>query len=168
MVGSTSAGNGAMLVTLFRRGFRRITGSDYSKASLSLAAAVLQKNDCIGVSLEQDDITDSRLQGHFDLLLDKGTYDAVGLSAHAEHAKRAYRKSATSLMQAHSVLVITSCNSTIGELRQDFEEDHIPGGDSMHLPSFQYLDHVRTYPRFKFGGIEGSHHCTVAFILKPS
>lgn len=158
------AGNGAMLVELFRRGFRRTTGSDYSQASLSLAAAVLQRNDCMGVILVHDDITDSRLAGPFDLLLDKGTYDAVGLSAHAQDAKRAYRHSAARLLQANGLLVITSCNSTVKELRHDFEETCASDEASTEMSAFQYLDHVRTYPTFKFGGVEGSHHCTVAFI----
>jgi SAM-dependent methyltransferase len=37
-------GNGALLVQLARRGYRRLTGADYSAASIDLAAAVLEKH----------------------------------------------------------------------------------------------------------------------------
>ncbi len=154
-------GNGAMLVSLYQRGFRAITGSDYSRASLSLAAAVLQKNGCSSVNLVEDDMTDSRLTGPYGLLLDKGTYDAIGLSEQSSEAKKAYRRSAARLLSTGGLLVITSCNSTVEELRHDFLMSHSCSGEQ--ASNFKSLDHVRTYPTFKFGGVEGTHHCTVAF-----
>ena len=73
--------------------------------------------------------------------------------------------------------VITSCNSTQEELCKEFGQstrDSLAAavlgsaqqqGDM--LPSqpfmFQYIDHVRTYPKFKFAGVEGTKVCTVAF-----
>ncbi|KAK9859296.1 hypothetical protein WJX84_008982 [Apatococcus fuscideae] len=65
-------GNGAMLVALYKKGFHNITGTDYSRASLVLAAAVLAKNGCTCALLKEDDMTNSKLLAAYDVLLDKG------------------------------------------------------------------------------------------------
>lgn len=78
--------------------------------------------------------------------------------------------------------VITSCNSTKDELVAEVSrfshsqknngpnvKDH-KDSDGLFLnalesePTFEYIDHVRTYPTFRFGGVEGSRVSTVAFI----
>ena len=41
-------GNGALLVELARRGYRCLTGADFSAASVNLAAAVLEKHGLVG------------------------------------------------------------------------------------------------------------------------
>lgn len=41
------------------------------------------------------------------------------------------------------------------------------GGDKGVLRAWKYLDHVRTYPVFRFGGQEGSRVATVAFRRLP-
>ena len=81
--------------------------------------------------------------------------------------------------------VITSCNSTQVDLVKEFCQstqhslaaalsNHVEKGlgagqgmkDSVaHL--FEYVDHVQTYPRFKFAGVEGTKVCTVAFRKLP-
>lgn len=156
-----------MLVALFKKGFNKITGTDYSKASLALAARVLQKNGCPCGMLIEDDMTSSKLEGKFDVLLDKGTYDAVGLSKDGKAAQQAYRQTAAGLLPQAGLLIITSCNSTVIELQQDFAGQHLCSNSSFPLQTcFEYVDHVRTYPTFKFGGVEGTHHCTVAFSRK--
>lgn len=65
--------------------------------------------------------------------------------------------------------VITSCNSTKDELIQEVEDfnqrrnnDSGVGQDAV----FEYIDHVRTYPTFMFGGSVGSRVATVAFLRK--
>lgn len=78
---------------------------------------------------------------------------------------------------AVTLQVITSCNSTQEELCKEFgrstqdsisaavlcsaqkQSDLTPGQAFM----FQYIDHVKTYPKFKFAGVEGTKVCTVAF-----
>lgn len=75
--------------------------------------------------------------------------------------------------QRHSSLhlqIITSCNSTREELVQEF-----CGPDRSTEPCaynwrqgcthtrWRLIDWVKTYPTFKFGGVEGSKVCTVAF-----
>lgn len=71
--------------------------------------------------------------------------------------------------------VITSCNSAKDELVlevDNFNQRSIgtsqePGtvGDQEvgRDPPFRYLDHVRSYPTFMFGGSIGSRVATVAF-----
>lgn len=35
------------------------------------------------------------------------------------------------------------------------------------LPAFKLIDWVRTYPTFRYGGIEGTRVCTVVFCRRP-
>ena len=54
--------------------------------------------------------------------------------------------------------MITSCNSTQDELVYEFTCAQ-KGSSTL---CFTYLDHVKTYPCFVFGGITGTKVCTVA------
>lgn len=61
--------------------------------------------------------------------------------------------------------VITSCNSTKDELIQEVEDfNQRRNGDQDAV--FEYIDHIRTYPTFMFGGSVGSRVATVAFLRK--
>ena len=72
---------------------------------------------------------------------------------------------------ASAMQVITSCNSTQQELMQEFtqqsEGQTSNNEDTRAIQTskaiFEYVDHVRTYPKFKFGGVEGTRVCTIAF-----
>ena len=72
---------------------------------------------------------------------------------------------------ASAMQVITSCNSTQQELMQEFTQqsegqtsnNEDTGATKTSKAIFDYVDHVRTYPKFKFGGVEGTRVCTVAF-----
>ena len=122
----------------------------------------------------------------FDVITDKGTFDAVGLSQDAAANKQLYMSAVSSLLKPRGLLVITSCNTTREELIEEFcggkssgkgcecagKGDAEAGPDQAQMHSgvsaagrgnFEYVDHVRTYPVFKFGGVEGSRVCTVAF-----
>lgn len=58
--------------------------------------------------------------------------------------------------------IITSCNSTQEELEKEFCSTADAADAS--APQWAVVDHVRTHPKFKFGGIEGSKVATVAFL----
>eukprot|EP00898_Chlorokybus_atmophyticus_P003596 jgi/Chlat1/4237/Chrsp27S00315 len=153
------AGNGALLLALFRRGFAKLTGTDYSKAGVELArchiAGASSQSEPPTKLLVDDVLNTSLEEGAFDLITDKGTLDAIGL--HPQEAtvrRRQYRTAVHRLLAPSGLLVITSCNSTWQELRAEYEVE----GDS----GFQYMDHVRTYPTFKFGGHEGTRVSTIA------
>lgn len=71
--------------------------------------------------------------------------------------------------------MITSCNSTKDELVHEVsnlsqrrigvsQEPEIKDEEACREPPFRYLNHVRTYPTFMFGGSEGSRVATVAFL----
>lgn len=74
--------------------------------------------------------------------------------------------------------VITSCNSTKDELIQEveaFNQRRIASHDQDNAvdqdgdcrdATFQYIDHIRSYPTFMFGGSVGSRVATVAFLRK--
>lgn len=128
----------------------------------------------------------------FDLITDKGTFDAIGLSEDAAANRERYITAVRSLVKPQGLLVITSCNTTREELIEEFcgastdrsigarksatvpdtgEGDSTNAGNEgkCHLAApqdggrFVYVNHVRSYPVFRFGGIEGSKVCTVAF-----
>ena len=81
--------------------------------------------------------------------------------------------------------VITSCNSTQEELSSEFgqsthgslaaitshstQQSQPQQGDMISQQGnlFQYINHVKTYPKFKFAGVEGTKVCTVAFKKRP-
>jgi hypothetical protein len=71
--------------------------------------------------------------------------------------------------------VVTSCNNTKDELvaevnavSQPLKVDQHGTKDDKDITrlTFKYIDHIRTYPTFRFGGVEGSRVSTVAFALK--
>lgn len=114
------------------------------------------------------------LRCRFDVVTDKGTFDAVGLSADARQNRRLYTESVAALLRPRSLLVITSCNSTRGELVQHFCGSYTAEqalgahaddneAEPVLSPRFAYVEHVLTYPTFRYGGVEGSKVCTVAF-----
>ena len=53
----------------------------------------------------------------FDIMADKGTLDAVGLSPGGEQKRVQYIKAAHQLLNFDGLLIITSCNSTSQELQ---------------------------------------------------
>jgi len=99
-------------------------------------------------------VLDSALPSNsFDLLVDKGTFDAVGLAEDGPAARLRYIATVARLLPAAGLLVVTSCNSTADELVAEF----------CAAALFEERGRVRTYPLFRFGGVEGTRVCTVAF-----
>lgn len=123
----------------------------------------------------------------FDVITDKGTFDAVGLMQDAAASRQLYTSAVSNVLKPGGLLVITSCNTTRDELVEQFCSDQGSSQDSERANGvngssrdqqdsaagehasevgrrgFKYVDHVRTYPVFRFGGVEGSKVCTVAF-----
>ena len=115
-------------------------------------------------------------QGGFDIVLDKGTFDAVSLSDEVvekeEEKKRVrvrvrvrvcelYPAIAKRLVRRGGFLVVTSCNWTEEELIRWFTKGGDGGGDDDE-DRLTVWDRVE-YPRFRFGGQEGQGVCTVCF-----
>lgn len=91
--------------------------------------------------------------GCADLLVDKGTLDAVGLSAGGAGARRRYAWAAARLLSPRGLLVLTSCNSTADELADEF---------CCAEAGWAEVGRVRTYPTFSFGGRTGARVATLA------
>ncbi|GKC83614.1 eEF1A lysine methyltransferase 2, partial [Tanacetum coccineum] len=88
-----------------------------------------------------------------------------------------YWESISRLVAPGGLVVITSCNHTRDELVLEVEnfnrlkastaqETEASGDTGVYTttPMFSYLDHIRTYPTFMFGGSVGSRVATVAFV----
>ncbi|XP_068637398.1 uncharacterized protein [Aristolochia californica] len=166
-------GNGVLLQELGKEGFCDMTGTDYSEAAIDLARNLAVRGGFTNINFLVDDILETKLERQFQLVVDKGTLDAIGLHPDGTLRRIMYWESVSRLLTPGGVLVITSCNSTKDELVQEvvnFNQKKIgelDAGDveTQRGPSpFRYLDHVQSYPTFMFGGLVGSRVATVAFI----
>ncbi|XP_073006528.1 uncharacterized protein [Typha latifolia] len=163
-------GNGLFLQTLAKQGFSDLTGTDYSEGAIELARNLALRDGFTNIKFLVDDILETKLEGKFQLVVDKGTLDAIGLHPDGPIRRIMYWESLSNLVLPGGILVVTSCNNTRDELLQEvdnFNQRKIESKDldqeaSKEPSVFQYLDHVRTYPTIMFGGVEGSRVCTVA------
>ncbi|KAF7166789.1 hypothetical protein CNMCM6106_002487 [Aspergillus hiratsukae] len=112
-------------------------------------------------------------QGGFDIVLDKGTFDAVSLSEEVVEEKTEVEASAGGkviqrrvcerypgiarrLVRKGGFLVVTSCNWTEEELVRWFTGEEAKGPGSDRLEVWGRVE----YPKFRFGGQEGQGVCT--------
>jgi len=147
-------------------GFRgRMLGVDYSGASVELARAVAGEEGVGGgggggggdVEFRRwDALGAEELEGGWDVVLDKGTFDAVGLMG-VEGVEARYVERVRGLVGRGGRVVVTSCNWTEGEVRAWFE-----GGGGEEEGELVFEGRVE-YPRFRFGGLEGQSVCSVCF-----
>ena len=93
------------------------------------------------------------------VVLDKGTFDAVSLSAEEDAAGRrvyeAYGQRVFRLVRPGGLFLVTSCNWTEEELKVWFEKD-FEGGRFV-------ADGRVEYRAFSFGGVKGQTISTVCF-----
>ncbi|RKP37698.1 S-adenosyl-L-methionine-dependent methyltransferase [Dimargaris cristalligena] len=173
-------GNGHLLLELADRDYTQLHGLDYSERAVALARtiATTQLGQLSPIQYHQVDMLQradldraaagtTNSTGLADVVLDKGTFDAISLgeplpvsvSAAAEvelrDPKQLYVEAVLRLLKDDGVLLITSCNWTQAELQRHFS-DHLV-----------YHDHV-PYRAFTFGGVQGQKICTVAFTKHPS
>lgn len=97
-------------------------------------------------------------QGGFDIVLDKGTFDAISLAGDAKATRvcERYPDIARQLVRRGGFLIVTSCNWTEEELVKWFvAEEKVKD----RLVVWGRVE----YPRFRFGGQEGQGVCTVCF-----
>lgn len=178
-------GNGGLLFNLPEEGFEgHLTGIDYSQQSIDLARKIAIRNyqwDPEDGSYEflhadflssEDWLTQLSpdVPPYWDVVLDKGTLDAIALSDLKYNYKGVeisgvdlYPLRVANLVGNRSgdevkpgLVVITSCNFTQDELILIMEKSS----------KFKYLTDIE-YPKFKFGGVTGQTICTVAFQSIP-
>lgn len=159
-------GTGEMLLRLRQEGGFEgsMLGVDYSPPSVQLAKKIAAaKQLSPGQELQfavwdiiHDEIPSSWHDG-FDVVLDKGTFDAISLSADRdEHGRRiceSYRAKVEKLVKIGGLLVVTSCNWTEGELETWFTGS----GSSLIIKT------RISYPSFAFGGQTGQSISTLCF-----
>ena len=112
-----------------------------------LARKIAEKEDCDikfdTLDLLNQEEVEQKFAGKFQILVDKGTFDAISLSETAARDKARYVESAARLVSGAGLLLLTSCNWTRAEL-------------AAHLAShFALLETVPT-PTFTFGGKTGA------------
>ncbi|KAI3500172.1 hypothetical protein L1887_35989 [Cichorium endivia] len=162
-------GNGLLLQELAKQGFSDLTGTDYSEGAIDLAQSLANRDGFATIKLLVDDILETKLDKKFRLVTDKGTLDAIGLHPDGPIKRIMYWESISRLVAPGGLVVITSCNNTKDELVQEvenFNQRKAPEESdiSRNPPIFSYLDHIRSYPTFMFGGSVGSRVATVAFL----
>ncbi|KAK1769113.1 methyltransferase domain-containing protein [Phialemonium atrogriseum] len=101
----------------------------------------------------------------WDVVLDKGTFDAISLSDERDAAGRrvceGYRARVRSLLRpGGGLFLVTSCNWTEAELGVWFGEAGVRGEeDGRHLEEVGRIK----YPSFSFGGVKGQAISSVCF-----
>lgn len=175
-------GNGRTLLQLRCQGRYRgqLVGVDYSRSSIQVAQELVKNGkNCHDIRFEVMDIIrdDPRkqswwLKDGFDLVLDKGAFDAVSLCDEIVESSTSrlpatgqtpvrihtlYPSRALSMVKPGGFLLITSCTWTQEEVVQWFTS--FETGSSPEVSIWKTI----AYPKFKFGGQEGQAVCTVCF-----
>jgi len=140
----------------------RMVGLDYSPASVRLCRKRLEalRNEVPhmeDIAFEVWDLLQDaplgKWKGGFDVVLDKGTFDAVSLSGE-KGVCEGYRERVEPLVREGGWLVVTSCNWTEEELGAWFA-----GGGLVKKGRVEY-------PVFRFGGGMGQSVATVCFQMR--
>ncbi|BEI93723.1 uncharacterized protein CcaverHIS019_0601820 [Cutaneotrichosporon cavernicola] len=154
-----------------------LTGLDYSSGAVQLGASV-ESSRRAAIKEEDEDVLDPEdvinpttcewrvadllrddIPEEWDLVMDKGTFDALALSQELVEEKggrlpsRVYPEQVAKLVKPGGFFLITSCNFTEEEVKRRFG---VPG---LGLRFHSSVPH----PSFSFGGKTGQTVCTVAF-----
>ena len=77
--------------------------------------------DAVGCT-DDDSSTKHCLNRCYDVVLDKGTYDAICMNPDdAQNQRRKYQQTVSHLVRSGGLFIITSCNWTQAELKQQFQ-----------------------------------------------
>ncbi|CAO2653147.1 Nn.00g025580.m01.CDS01 [Neocucurbitaria sp. VM-36] len=157
-------GNGHLLFALREEEWMgHMVGVDYSPQSITLATSIRDAKDpsslYANIAFHEWDILTQPpgawLASGFDVVLDKGTFDAICLSQDTDAQGRriceGYREKVEPLVKRGGRFLITSCNWTEEELRGWF------GGGEL------VFEGKVKYPSFTFGGQTGSSVVTLCF-----
>lgn len=172
-------GNGSLLFALRDEDWEgRALGVDYSEKSIALARQIAatradeEEDDNREVEFAVWDVLagayDTLLSGDetegWDVVLDKGTFDAISLSRERDASGlricEAYKGRVLKLVKPNGVFLVTSCNWTEGELKAWFEEEGET--EDENTGNFAQVGRVQ-YPSFSFGGVKGQTISTLCF-----
>ncbi|KAF8150805.1 S-adenosyl-L-methionine-dependent methyltransferase [Crassisporium funariophilum] len=164
------SGNGTLLFGLLEEGYNPSTlyGIDYSAGAVNLATEIAKTRGGSEIKFSECDfLTDDPVApgdveesekrlGVWDLLLDKGTYDAIALGEKDECGRSPavkYHGRIARLLKPGGHFLITSCNFTEEELKANFATQDT---------GLKYHSRIQ-HPTFTFGGKSGSVCSSVAF-----
>lgn len=145
-----------MLIELAREGYSNLTGIDYSANAIELSKQIsadqeLNINYHVLDMLDADDIHKQLGDTKFDVVHDKGTYDAVSIHPDNPGEKRiTYIDHLHKITAENGLLILTSCNWTEDELCTSLAAKFIK---QALIPT----------PTFRFGGKEGSVVTQIVF-----
>ncbi|XDG01468.1 hypothetical protein ABKA04_001083 [Annulohypoxylon sp. FPYF3050] len=190
-------GNGSLLFGLRDAGWSgRMLGVDYSQQSIQFARRLSQARTSPDSSSDPDSPRDEdnpveeeeiaflehdilhtspaallagpQAQG-WDVVLDKGTFDAISLSSETDPATgrrvaEFYRSRITPLVREGGFFLVTSCNWTEAELRDWFKGPAKEGevDEETRRWRFEQVGRVE-YPSFSFGGVKGQTISSLCF-----
>lgn len=167
-------------------GFKgRILGTDYSQNSITFALQLAASKSLsslhshpLGIEFLYFDILTSPSslvltppnEKGWDVVLDKGTFDAISLSSERDASGRriveGYREHVVPLIRDGGYFLVTSCNWTEEELRGWFEGPYVyGGGEGQGGREDEILEYVGrvAYPSFSFGGRKGQTISSTCF-----
>lgn len=150
-------GNGMFLIELASEGYINLMGVDYSPKAIELASSIAKdQNHKIEYQVaDLLNVDDCQKLGKFNVVHDKGTYDAISLNPDNPKEKReSYLECVRNMLDDNGIFVITSCNWTEEELVLSFNEKFVK---FRTIPT----------PTFKFGGKVGSVITSMVFKKKP-
>lgn len=157
-------GNGTLVLALFEAGYAaaHLSGIDYSLGAIKLARSIAAArgegvtfNNCDFLK-EDPPVLPCMKEGVWDLLLDKGTFDAIALGEKDGSGRSPavnYPARVQKLLAPGGCFLITSCNFTEAELKTQFATAET---------GLVYHSRIQ-HPTYKFGGREGSVCSSVAF-----
>lgn len=103
------------------------------------------------------DISPELANSRYDLVLDKGTYDAIGLSPDDPIGdQKRYLKVLRNLLAPSGLFILSSVNYTAEKLTSDLSDN-----------AFELLDKIPART-FTFGGVKGSNVTSLVFIKKKN
>ncbi|KAK0621343.1 methyltransferase domain-containing protein [Bombardia bombarda] len=162
-----------------RRGGARIAGEDIEfrvwdvlGGSIDdvLASQPKTETEATQPHTQTTDTNTARPDAGWDLVLDKGTFDAISLSderdAHGRRICEGYGARVLQLLRPGGVFLVTSCNWTEAELKGWFEADKEKGVNGNSSTSGMVLRQIGrvAYPSFSFGGVKGQTISTLCFV----
>lgn len=109
-------GNGHLLLELAAEGYKNLHGIDYSEAAITLAKSVAQQREYGFIKYDTVDLLAGTWDAQFDVILDKGTFDAISLNPELPDARQKYVSAVRKIIKPQGLVLITSCNWTQDEL----------------------------------------------------
>ncbi|KAH7913557.1 S-adenosyl-L-methionine-dependent methyltransferase [Hygrophoropsis aurantiaca] len=161
------SGNGTLLFGFAKKDYplESLFGIDYSEGAIKLAKSISEARGYQKISFNHCDFLnedpplpqthqDSSLES-WDLILDKGTFDAIALMQKEEDGTAPvskYPQRIARLLKPGAYFLITSCNFTESELQTAFSV----------TPELEYHSRIQ-HPVYTFRGRSGSICASVAF-----